>query len=35
MEVHKISEMPDQSIKSSLKKDMYKCFIRGLKSEIE
>ncbi|KYN09795.1 hypothetical protein ALC57_18088, partial [Trachymyrmex cornetzi] len=37
MEAHKNSEnvSPDQNIKSSLEKDMCKCFIRGLKPEIE
>ena len=37
MEAHKISGnvLCDQNIKVSLEKDMCKCFIRGLKSEIE
>ena len=35
MEAHKISgnALSDQSIKTSLEKDMCKCFIRGLKPE--
>ena len=32
-EIRKFS--PNQDIKLPLEKDMYKCFIRGLKSEIE
>ncbi|KYQ52696.1 hypothetical protein ALC60_08178 [Trachymyrmex zeteki] len=37
MEAHKTSgnALSDQNIKSSLEKDMCKCFIRGLKPEIE
>ena len=37
LKAHKDSgnNLPNQDIKSSLKKDMSKCFIRGLKSEIE
>ncbi|EGI66698.1 hypothetical protein G5I_04754, partial [Acromyrmex echinatior] len=37
MEAHKISgnALSDQSIKTSLEKDMCKCFIKGLKPEIE
>lgn len=37
MEAHKISgsSLPERDIKTSLEKDMCKCFIRGLKPEIE
>ena len=36
MEIHKISgNFSNQSIKSSLEKDICKCFIRRLKPEIE
>ena len=30
-----MSFLPDQNIKGSLERDMSKCFIRGLKPEIE
>jgi len=37
LEAYKISgnTLPSQNIKTSLEKDMCKCFIRGLKPEIE